>query len=195
MPVKLSDELKEAIADMPSKEKNKLLWRLIAKDDLLVDKLTFQLLNSKEQSVEDARYKMMQQVAKTLDEYQNYYHSPGYLLLELRSISGRITRHVKVTKDKYGEIVLNFMMLNQSLRLFGSRVNSAKPHKQRTLADYVLKRARKLINLVGGMHEDIALDFEEDMMELGNHIESIAIMKNTAHHHQVDLEKLKRPFG
>lgn len=195
MPVKLSDELKEAIADMPSKEKNRLLWRLIAKDDLLVDKLTFQLLSSKEQTAEDARYQMMQAILKELEEYQNHYYSPGYLLLQIRSISGRITRHVKVTKDKYGEIALNFLMLNQSLRLFGARVNSAKSHKQRTLADYVLKRARKLINMVGSQHEDIALDFEEDMMELGGHIESIPIMRNTAHHHQVDLEKLKRPFG
>ena len=45
-----------------------------------------------------------------------YYYSPGYLLLELRSISGRITQHVKTTKDKYGEVALNCLLLNQAFK-------------------------------------------------------------------------------
>lgn len=181
-----------AISDLPAKEKDKLLYRLIAKDDLLVEKLTFELLESQQQSVEDKRRQLQQLIASRLDDYR--FYSPGYLLLDLRSISARITRHVKVTKDKYGEVALNFFMLNYSLRLFGEKINKARSHKQRTLSDYVLKRAKKLAGLLQKMHPDLALDFEEDMMELTNHIEANKIMKNTMHHHQVDTQQLRKIF-
>ncbi len=41
---KLPDELKAAISKMPDKEKDKLLFRLIAKEEALVNRLTFELL-------------------------------------------------------------------------------------------------------------------------------------------------------
>jgi hypothetical protein len=190
--VKLTDEFKAAISDLPMKEKDKLLYRLIAKDELLVEKLTYELINSQEESVEDRRHKLQQRMAQELDDYR--FYSPGYLLLTLRSMSAQITRHLKVTKDKYGEVALNFFMLNYSLQLFGQQINEARSHKQRTLADYVLKRTKKLAKMLQGMHADLALDFEEDMMELLQHIERNRIMKNTMAHHQVDTKELRRLF-
>jgi hypothetical protein len=41
---KLPDELKAAISKMPDKEKDKLLFRLIAKEEALINRLTFELL-------------------------------------------------------------------------------------------------------------------------------------------------------
>ena len=42
--IKLTDQLKWAIVTMPGEEKDKLLLRLISKDDMLVKKLHHQLL-------------------------------------------------------------------------------------------------------------------------------------------------------
>ena len=85
-------------------------------------------------------------------------------------MSGDINRHVKTTKDKYGEIELNFLMLNKSLELFGHEIKKATPQRSRTYNNYVVKRAIKLLGLLDKMHEDLRLDFLSAMEELGNHI-------------------------
>ena len=41
---KLSNDLKKAISQMPSSEKDKLLFRLVSKDTSLTERLIFQLL-------------------------------------------------------------------------------------------------------------------------------------------------------
>lgn len=41
---KINDELKRAICQMPSTEKDKILLRLIAKDEMLIAKMQYQLL-------------------------------------------------------------------------------------------------------------------------------------------------------
>lgn len=191
--VKLSDELKEAISNMLSKEKDKLLFRLIAKDAALVEKLKFQLLESGEDAKERRREELYREINQHLESYKNYYYSPGYLLLELRSISGAINRHVKTTKDKYGEVVLNLFMLNKSLALYMDRINQAIPRKQATLSAYVLKRAVKILGLIKRMHPDIRLDFEDDLMQLGALISKNNIMVNNAPNEKLDINKLLRP--
>ncbi|MEM0994033.1 MAG: hypothetical protein AAGI49_13425 [Bacteroidota bacterium] len=191
--VKLSEALKEAIAHMSPKEKNKLLFRLVAKDSALVEKLTFELLETEADAKENRREDLYRDINRKLEEYRNYYYSPGYLLLELRSISGDINRHVKTTKDKYGEVVLNLFMLNKSLSLFSDKINRAKPHKQGTLSVYVVKRAVKILKLIERMHSDICLDFEDDLIELGQWISKSRIMKNNAPHEGLDIDRLLQP--
>jgi len=176
---KISDDLKQAISNLPDREKDKLLFRLIAKDAPLVEKLTFQLLE-KDISPEDRRGELMEEINDLLERYKLHYYSPGYLLLELRAISGAITRHVKTTKDKYGDIQLNFFMLNKSLALFGDRIQEAPKNKQRTINNYVVKRAIKLLKQLSKMHPDLRLDFEEDMVQLGKHISGNKMMNNLA---------------
>ena len=191
--VKLSDELKEAISNMPLKEKDKLLFRLVAKDAALVEKLKFQLLESDVDAKEKRREELYREINQHLEDYERYYYSPGYLLLELRSISGVINRHVKTTKDKYGEVVLNLFMLNKSLALFIDRINKARPQKQGTLRSYVLKRAAKILNLIKRMHPDMRLDFEDDLIQLGQLISQNQLMLDTAHHEGLDIDRLLRP--
>ncbi|MEN0049113.1 MAG: hypothetical protein AAF806_18790 [Bacteroidota bacterium] len=187
--VKLSEDLKQAIANLPAKEKDKLLFRLIPKDAALVEKLTFQLLE-KDISPEDRRGELMEEINDVLERYKLHYYSPGYLLLQLRNISGAITRHVKTTKDKYGDIQLNFFMLNKSLALFGDRIQQAPKPKQRTLNNYVIKRSIKLLKQLSKMHPDIRLDFEEDMMQLGKHISENKLMNNLAPYEGLNVSHL-----
>ncbi|MEM6318641.1 MAG: hypothetical protein AAF960_13300 [Bacteroidota bacterium] len=187
--VKLTDDLKKAISGLSHKEKDKLLFRLIAKEPILAEQLVFKLLESGT-SAEDRRADLAKEIQQFLSDYQQYYYSPGYLLLELRNISGKITQHVKTTKDKYGEIALNFTMLNSALELFGKKINSVRPHRAQTLNKYVVNRAIKLIGLVRKIHEDYRLDFSDALMTLGQHIEGVESMRKLADNFELEWEVL-----
>jgi len=174
---------------LSNKEKDKLLFRLIAKDAALVERLTFELLEGKE-TKDDRREEIYQKIDKGFDRYR--YYSPGYLLLVLRSLSGDINRHLKTTKDKYGEIQLNLLMLNKSLGLFGEKIRNAPSHKSRTFNAYVVKRAIKLVGLLRKLHEDYLLDFQEGIQKLGQHIDEHPRMKLLAEEFGLDVEMLKQ---
>lgn len=187
--VKLTDDLKKAISGLSHKEKDKLLFRLIAKEPILAEQLIFKLLEDGT-SAEDRRTDLAREMEQYLLDYQKYYYSPGYLLLDLRSLSGKITQHVKTTKDKYGEVSLNFLMLNNALALFGDKIAKVRPNRSRTLNKYVVNRAIKLIGLVRKIHEDYRLDFSDNLIELGQHIQRIDAMKRVAADFELDLELL-----
>jgi len=189
--VKLSDEIKKAISLLPPREKDKLLFRLIAKDPSLVQRLEFELLEGGE--TKDARREDLQtHIESTLENYRPHYYSPGYLLLVIRDLSGEINRHVSATKDKYGEVELNFLMLNKSLELFGEELRRASPHRSRTFNIYVVKRALKLLNLLSKMHSDLHLDFQPSMKELGGHIGNQPNMMKIAIMNMLDVNWLLR---
>lgn len=187
--VKLTADLKKAISGLSHKEKDKLLFRLIAKEPILAEQLVFKLLEEGT-SAEDRRTDLAREIEQYLIDYQKYYYSPGYLLLDLRSISGKITQHVKTTKDKYGEVALNFLMLNKALALFGNKIAKVRPNRSRTLNKYVVNRAIKLLGLLRKIHEDYQLDFSDSMIELGQHIQGIEAMKRMADEFELDLELL-----
>lgn len=187
--VKLTDDLKKAISGLSHKEKDKLLFRLIAKEPILAEQLVFKLLEEGI-SAEDRRADLAKEIEQYLIDYQKYYYSPGYLLLDLRSLSGKITLHIKTTKDKYGEVALNFLMLNKTLELFGKKIGQVRPNRSRTLNKYVVNRAIKLLGLLHKIHEDYRLDFSDSMIELGQHIQKIDAMKRMADEFDLDMELL-----
>lgn len=187
--VKLTADLKKAISGLSHKEKDKLLFRLIAKEPILAEQLVFKLLEDGV-SAEDRRADLAKEIEQYLIDYQKIYYSPGYLLLDLRSISGKITQHVKTTKDKYGEVALNFLMLNKALALFGKKISQVRPNRSRTLNKYVVNRAIKLLGLLRKIHEDYRLDFSDNMIALGKHIQSIDAMNRMATDFELDMELL-----
>ena len=189
--VKLPVELKKAITTLSPREKDKLLFRLIARDPALVDKLNFELIETEEGiTKEDRRKEVEEAMIKQLNAYKNHYHSPGYLLLNLRHLSGAITKHVKMTKDTYGDVYLNFLMLNHSFRLFGAAIRQATPQKAYTFNTYVVKRTLRLLKQLGKMHEDHVLDFEEPMKELGEHIGKTHTTMKVAIQNMLDVNHL-----
>ncbi|MEM1216116.1 MAG: hypothetical protein AAGJ82_10545 [Bacteroidota bacterium] len=184
--IKLTKEFKEAITQLPDREKDKLLFRLVAKDAALVERLEYELLEGAE-TQEERRNDVARNIDETLEDYETYFYSPGYLLLELRALSAEITRHIKATKDKYGEVYLNFILLNRALERFGKRIASFSTQKARTLNDYVVKRALKIEKLIEKLHEDYRLDFADDWKQLTALIRSIPTMKRTADWFNLEL--------
>ncbi|AQG80847.1 hypothetical protein [Spirosoma montaniterrae] len=157
----LDPDLKKAIVHMPGVEKDKLLLRLVAKDALLVEKLQFELLEGK-QTLDERRQIIRQFIDRTARLNPD---SAGWLMMDMRTVSGYITRHVKVTKDKYGEVELMLYMLNtfyeQNAHLL-AKYNS----RSDKCAEYVAKRTEQLLKNVGKLDADYHVEFADDINKL-----------------------------
>lgn len=165
---KLSDSLKAAIHDLPHKEKDKLLYRLIAKDDILTEQLEFRLLEH-EATTEDRRGILRDHIIENLKSISQQY-SPGAMLWSVRKFSSIISRHTRVTKDKYGEIELNLILIKECLEKYGERLSPFWNQKSNKLREYLIKKIARISVLSAKIHPDYRLDFAELLQEIGAHI-------------------------
>ncbi len=160
----LPDTLKRAIVNMSVKEKDKLLLRLIAKDSLLVERLHYELVE--ELSTLSERRDDLRSKIERMSSYRQ--DTPGWLMMDLRSLSGDISHHVKVTKDKISAMELNLLMIKvfmhnhqDLLRTYSSRAD--------TCALYLAKKAQTILAAFEKLDEDYRFDYLTDinaMLEL-----------------------------
>jgi hypothetical protein len=157
-PMALSKELKEAVLAMPASEKDKLLIRLLGKHEDLQRQLEFQLLEFGTSL--EGRRNDVREIINRLYAFEHY--SPGYLMMDMRSVNAYITDHVKITKDKYGEVELTLYLLNM---LFEKQFRHIEKYSNRsdTLASYVAKRADFVVKKLEKLHPDIQFEFVEDI--------------------------------
>jgi hypothetical protein len=158
---KLDEQLKAAIARMPVAEKDKLLLRLVAKDEKLVRRLVFELMEGGETRDERANA-LRAEIAADLAKAGKDYLTPGYLLLYLRHWNARITEHVQATKDKAGEVILALFMMAEAIRLHEAMIRKFPDRRNDTLAPYMVKRLQTLLKKAEKLHEDYFMDFRED---------------------------------
>lgn len=78
-----------------------------------------------------------------------------------------INEHVFITKDKIGEITLNCLMLRYVLALSNSKLNRTPDNRCRTLYTYVVARVFKI--LIKKQHEDLHIEFKDDIVAIGKH--------------------------
>jgi hypothetical protein len=154
----ISAELKTEILALPIKEKDKLLLRLIAKNDILIDQLQFQLVE--ESLTTESRRQEVQDVLDKIYQKRNLITSQLYL--EIRNASTLITRHIKVTKDKYGEVELLLNLLFDPMDM--------KPHlftelnrNNDKISIYFVKKCLTLLKKLNGLEEELRLDFLQKM--------------------------------
>lgn len=169
MPVPLSPDLKRAVTYLPAKEKDKLLLRLIGKDPILTEKLEYELVENK--STLDQRRQLIRDLTdRTAALSQD---SAGWMMMDMRTISGYITRHVKVTKDTYGEVDLTIHMLNS---FFGHHADLLQRLSNRTekCAIYVAKRTDAILKKLNKLDPDYYLEFEEGMNKLLRYVHQTA---------------------
>ena len=170
MATKISDELKKAIKNLPEPEKDKLLLRLIAKDRMLIAKLTHQLLED-EVDAEAQREVLSRQIQAhfTSENFGAWNHTPGLVMMEQRAFSGAITRHLKITKDKYGEIQLMLLLVNMPFRT-QSKILYDNQHRADTYAPYVCKKAQDIFKKLNRIDRDYYVEFEKDVNEMLEHL-------------------------
>jgi hypothetical protein len=183
-----TQEFKKAIQELPSAEKDKLIFRLLKKDRDLTNRLHFELVDT--ETVEDKRIAFEKVMLKKIDHFTEQFYSVGYLLQDTRYVSGDISAHVKITKDKFGEISLNIKMLNHLLLLNNERIQSQSYGKAYTMCIYVIARAFKILILIKAIDDDYFLDFKEDLQKLGILIGKNSLLMKTAIHNGLDVNWL-----
>lgn len=165
----LSNDLKRALVALPNAEKDRLLLRLVAKDQVLCEQLTYTLVEE-ESTVEDRR----EQIRKLIEDcVKSWHYSPGEFMMDLRRVNARITYHVKITKDSYGEVELTLLMLNRAfeeqfafLEVYNGRSDS--------LASYVAKRAQFVLQKLAKLDPDYYVEFEGQVNLLLQRVHSYA---------------------
>ncbi|OFZ67220.1 MAG: hypothetical protein A3D92_08470 [Bacteroidetes bacterium RIFCSPHIGHO2_02_FULL_44_7] len=181
-------EFKEAISNLPDKEKDKLILRLLRHDPALVNRLHFELLSG--QSKEERRTEMESIIVKRAAQMSEDFYSIGYLMMDVRYLSGEITEHVKTTRDAFGEISLNLLMLNEVLSLNLERLALLTPGQSRKFSIYVIARSYKLLVRIRSLHEDYLVDFKPDLALLGENIGQSDHLMRTAIQHGLDVNWL-----
>jgi hypothetical protein len=166
---KLDEKLKIAISRLPEKEKDKLLWRLVLKDQKLIRKLEFELLEGGETRDERAQ-QLKAEIADNLKESLTLSLTPGLLLLYLRHWNARITEHVQATKDKPGEVALTVFLLAEAFRLHRAMLDSFHAYRSSTLAPYIVKRTKMIMAKAEKLDEDYFIEFRQDLKALLEHI-------------------------
>jgi DNA replication protein DnaD len=181
-------EFIKALQLLPDKEKDKLILRLLKHDMQLTNRLLFELVAT--DSVEDRRAQLSDQVIKKVQRATGHYYSTGYLLMEVREISGEINQHVSITKDKFGEISLNCLMLRQLLEQNNKRIASESYGKAYTLCVYIVARLFKLLMLIQKQHEDLHMEFREDIEAIGELMGRNPNLMKTAIYNGLDVNWL-----
>ena len=181
-------EFKKALQLLPDNEKDKLILRLLRHDLKLANKLRFELVDT--ESVQDKREQLKNRIVRRVQLASERYYSAGYLLMDIRDISGEINQHVSITKDKFGEISLNSLMLQQLLELNNERIGAEKFGKAYTLCIYIITRIFKILMLIQKQHEDLHLEFKDDIATIGKSIGSNHHLMKTAIHNGLDVNWL-----
>lgn len=181
-------EFKKALQLLSDKEKDKLILRLLKHDMQLANRLRFELVDT--DSVEDKREQVSKQIVKLIQLATNRYYSAGILLMDAREISGIINEHVSITKDKLGEISLNCLMLCLLLEQNNNRIASEPRDKSYTFCVYVIARVFKILMLIQKQHEDLHLEFRDDVETIGRLIGKNHSLMKTAIYNGLDVNWL-----
>jgi len=186
--MKLTPEFKKAISELPNEEKDKLIFRLIKKDPDLANRIYFELIDT--DSVEEKRLIIENELVKYIKLQAKRYYSPGYVLMETRFASGKISDHVKITKDKYGEPYLNLLMLIQTLKENQQNLKLSTYGACYTLNIYIVARVYKILTQIQSLHQDFHLEFRESLEKLGELIADFPYLMKVAINNQLDVNWL-----
>jgi len=149
---------------------------LLKKDKILAKRLHFEMVSST--SVEDKRSQMEESIKERTKLFGKEFYSVGYLNMDIRFLSGDITEHVKITKDKFGEASLNLLLLKEVLKQNNPHIIKATPLKFKKIGVALIARAYKILVLIGKLEQDYLLELEENLEELGRLIgENPPLMK------------------
>lgn len=154
--------LKTAIIDLPIKEKDKLLLRLVAKDKVLTEHLHFKLLED-ESDLEDRKEAIKNNIESQLAELKKLNAKEA--LAKVRKMITLVNHFYKVTKDPIGEVelkifVLNVIPLEYKKSFLGYRDFGF------LFASFYIKTTQVTINKFKKLHEDLQFDLTENLNQL-----------------------------
>ncbi|QKG51903.1 hypothetical protein [Hymenobacter sp. BRD67] len=152
MPV-LPPVLRRALLELPQKEKDQLLARLVAQDALLTEQLTYRLLEGPD-ALADRRAALRKQVD---DPVRGYHQTPNDLLVILRQLQARLAYHARITQDAFGEVELSLRLLANVFEHQPALVAQLHGPTQ-PLLQHLVRRAQETLKQAEKLHPDYHLE-------------------------------------
>ena len=152
----LPPDLRKALLQLPPKEKDQLLARLVAQDVVLTEQLAFRLLEGAG-ALATRRATLRAQVD---DPVRGFHQTPNDLLVILRQLQARLAYHVKITDDAFGEAELSWRLLANVFR--HQAASTARLHgPTQPLLQHLTKRTQEALRQTTRLHEDLHLELTE----------------------------------
>ena len=152
----LTPALRRALLDLPTKEKDQLLARLVAQDAVLTEQLAYRLLEGPE-ALATRRTALRQQVD---DPVRGYHQTPNDLLVILRQLQARLAYHTRITEDTFGEVELSLRLLANVFRHQPALVTRLHGPTQ-PLLQHLVRRAQEALKQAERLHPDYHLELAE----------------------------------
>lgn len=87
------------------------------------------------------------------------------IMIDMREVSGQISCYVKIMKDKYGEMLLNIMMMGKFLTEYFLLIKKMNYDSDK-LALYVIKRVLSILKKLEKVHEDYYIEYEKGFQNI-----------------------------
>ncbi|GGI28889.1 hypothetical protein [Pedobacter mendelii] len=154
--------LKTAITELPVKEKDKLLLRLIAKDKVLTEHLHYKLLED-ESDLESRKEQIKSDIESQISELKKL--SVKEALVKVRKMITGVNHFYKVTKDTFGEVELKVYILNKIPVDYKRSIFGYKDFGF-LFATFYIKTVTITLNKFKKLHEDLQFDLSENINQL-----------------------------
>lgn len=153
-----SKEFKTALSQLSPVEKDRLIFRLLRKDEILSKKLYFELIDH--ETVDQKRDAMEELIKEKVEYASKYISNQKYFIGLIRKISSQITEHVKVTTDKFGDISLNLLLINEILES-NEKLSRQRFNDVYKLYLYIINKIVKALALTKKLDEDYWMEIDE----------------------------------
>ncbi len=157
----LPPDLRRALFNLPEREKDQLLARLVAQDAVLTEQLAYRLLEGPE-ALENRRAVLRTQVD---DPVRGYHPTPNDLLVILRQLQARLAYHVKITDDALGETELSWRLLANVFR-HQPELTARLHGPTQPLLQHLTKRTQEALRQTARLHEDYYLELAPTVNEV-----------------------------
>ena len=186
--MEFSKEFKQALSEFSSKEKDKLIFRLLKKDKLLSKKLYFELIE--EETTDDKRNTMESYLKERITDLSKHIGNPKYFLVLVRKLSGEITEHVKVTTDKFGDVFLNLFLVNTILE-HNDKLSRQRFDAVYKLYIYLINKIIKALIQFQKLDEDYWLEFDEILTDIDFQLHENLYLEKLCINNGLDFNWLK----
>lgn len=171
MSIHQDPELKKAVLNLPLKDKDKLLLRLISKDKMLIKQLHFQLLEGEsdlEERIEHLRKNLQQLFDLGESQVFNTPSLSNFIGLSklIKQASGMVNEHEKITKHKLSEVEFRIYILERAIINYPNLLSSSYQSAAHKLQKYLAGRIKHAVSKYEKIHEDYQFDFRDNFQKV-----------------------------
>ena len=183
-----SKEFKQALSEFSSKEKDKLIFRLLKKDKLLSKKLYFELIE--EETTDNKRNTMESYLKERITDLSKHIGNPKYFLVLVRKLSGEITEHVKVTTDQFGDVFLNLFLVHTILE-HNDKLSRQRFDAVYKLYIYLINKIIKALIQIQKLDEDYWLELDKILTDIDFQLHENLYLEKLCINNGLDFNWLK----